>query len=116
MLVLLVHVRRLGANPGALSVSVERERTAALFVSESYRKMQGLGVFSVVQEGGKDQNSASGKIPFTFVSHKNDGVLRDAHTQGHLPELLQKAVPQLWLPACKQKAEERLRTLGALAS
>lgn len=79
-------------------------------------------MFSVGQEGGEDKLgssgkiSASGKIPFTFVSHKNDGVLRDAHTQGYLPELLQKAVPQLWLPACKQKAEEKLRTLGTLGS
>lgn len=73
-------------------------------------------MFSVGQEGGEDQNSESSKIPLTSVGHKNNGVLRDAHTQGHLPELLQKAVPQLWFPACKQKAEEILRAPGTLSS
>lgn len=54
-------------------------------------------------------------MPLTSVSHEDDGVLRDAHAQGHLPELLQKAVPQLWLPACKWKAGEMPRAQGTWA-
>ena len=54
-------------------------------------------------------------MSLTSVFHKNDGVLRDAHTQGHLPELLEKTVPQLWLPACEQKVEEKLRAPVTLA-
>jgi len=38
-----VHALRLGANLGALSFSVERERTVALFGSECYRKDAGTG-------------------------------------------------------------------------
>jgi hypothetical protein len=73
-------------------------------------------MLSMGQEGEENQNSESGKIPLTSVRHKNDGVLRDAHIQGHILELLQKAVPQLWLPTCKQKSEEKLRVPGFLAS
>lgn len=33
----------------------------------------------------------------TSVRHGEDGILGDAHTQGHLPEFLQQAFPKLWL-------------------
>ena len=33
----------------------------------------------------------------TSVRHGEDGVLGDAHTQGHLPEFLQQAFPKLRL-------------------
>lgn len=72
-----------------------------LFISEWYRKDAGTEDVLCGQEGWEDQNSEWARMPLTSVNHKNDGVLRDAHAQGHLPELQQKAVPQLWLPACK---------------
>lgn len=37
---------------------------------------------------------------FTFVGHCEDGVLRDAHTQGDLPELLQQAFSKTRLSPC----------------
>lgn len=44
-----------------------------------------------------------GGAAFTFVGHSEDGVLRDAHTQGNLPELLQQAFSKLWLSPCNGK-------------
>lgn len=51
-------------------------------------------------------------MPLTSVGHGEDRVLRDAHAQGHLPELLQQALPQLWPPPCKWEAEETPGTTG----
>lgn len=41
------------------------------------------------------------EVSLTSVGHPEDGVLRDAHTQGNFPELLQQGFPKLWLPSCK---------------
>ena len=49
-----------------------------------------------------------GGVAFTFVGHREDGVLGDAHAQGDLPELLQQAFSKLWLSPCNGKQRRRL--------
>lgn len=51
-------------------------------------------------------------VPLTSVGHRKDGVLRDAHAQGNLPELLQQAFPKLRLPPCEGEAGITPRTTG----
>lgn len=51
-------------------------------------------------------------MPLTSVGQGEDSVLGDAHTQGDLPELLQQALLELWLPPCKWEAEKTPRTAG----
>lgn len=54
----------------------------------------------VVTESGE-----GARVSLTSVGHCEDGVLRDTHSEGHLPELLHEVLPQLRLPPCMGKAE-----------
>ena len=66
-------------------------------------KTQGLGrcALGVVKDKTGTEVGGGAEVSLTSFGHREDGVFRDAHTQGNFPELLQQGFPKLRLPSCK---------------
>lgn len=87
------------------SAQGQSHRQWSVFISEKSReRSRGMGGDHPTGLGG-DGKWRGAQVSLTSVGHCEDGVLRDTHSEGHLPELLHEVLPQLRLPPCMGKAE-----------